>query len=356
MPPALNISARRSVTVEDIRHDLSPECLPAHLDRFGIDGDDAVELISLAPQIRDDPELIEEVTALANRLQAHAGATCPVVPVEEDRLNALQARVMPGEGLLAIYAFICAADTVRRWHASRGFSVEQSDTVLADLGQQLRVHRACTGKLGLHQLDWVTINWTGKLLQCGRLQFTLERRSSALLDGALLDGALLNSAFHNVRSEPKPAAPASRWVLGTHIPATGPLDPEAVDESFAAAARHMREHFSDLGAQDLNRPIPFGREFVCDSWLINPELSDILGPDSRLARFASRWRIVSSTDDHSKAALFFVFNSRTARDPNQLPRRSRLERGVADRLRDGRGWSVGTGVLQLPGTILSPTR
>ena len=220
------------------------------LTRLGITGEDAAELAPLADAAAADEEVLAEVTAVANELRAGAGLEVPALG-----------------------------------HAARGLSPEQSWHVLADLGQQMRVHRAGTGRLGLHQLNWVTGNWAGRLVHLGRLQFDLSRRRVARLE---------IGAERTAEDEPM------RWVLG--------------------------------------------HEFTCDSWLLSEELAEITGADSNLARFAGLWQVLtpSRMDD---AALFFVFGLRPPVDPASLPRRTRLERGVAERLADGRGWTGGTGRL-----------
>lgn len=303
----------------------------ALLDRLGITGEDAAELPALLDAAAADEEILTEVTALANRLRAGAGLEVPAVDLEREksRHDALQQRLAPGEGLVPILALLVSTSTVRAWHAARGLSPEQSWHVLADLGQQMRVHRAGTGRLGLHQLNWVSGNWAGRLVHLGRLQFDLsQRRVARLATGA-------------VRTSPDEP---SRWVVGTHIPATGPLDPAEVEASFAAATAYFSEHYADLGAGRGEDVPAFGHEFTCDSWLLSEELAEVTGPTSNLARFAALWQMLVRTrmDD---AALFFVFGLRPPVDPASLPRRTRLEQGVAERLSDGRGWTGGTGRL-----------
>ena len=68
------------------------------------------------------------------------------------------------------------------------------------------------------------------------------------------------------------------WVPSTHIPRTGPLTPESVDQAFAAARDFFATYFPEYPA----------RAFVCSSWLLDPALSDAC-PDSNLAAFQRRW-------------------------------------------------------------------
>ena len=237
------VHATEELSAADVRVMLAAPSREGLLDLLGITGADAHELLPQADAVAADAELLAEVTTIANRLRAEAGLETTAVDLaaDKERLDALQQRLLPGEGLLVILAAVVSTATVRAWHTARGLTTEQSWHVLADLGQQMRVHRSGTGRLGLHQLNWVSLNWAGRLVHLGRLQFDLHRR-----------------AIHG--------AP-ERWVLGTHIPATGPLDPSAVEESFAAATAYFTGHYPEL-QEDRGPDAPrFGHEFVCDSWL-----------------------------------------------------------------------------------------
>lgn len=330
-PPPAEIRAEDELAAADVRVMLTAPSRAALLENLGITDQDASDLLPLLDAAAADAEVLAEVAETANRLRAAAGLEVPEVDLaaEKERHDALQRRLAPGEGLVAILALLVSTSTVRAWHAVRGLTPEQSWEVLADLGQQMRVHRAGTGRLGLHQLNWVSMNWAGRLVHLGRLQFDLHRRRAAQLAGA---GST-------------PSADSSRrWVLGTHIPARGPLDPSEVDASFDAATVYFTEHYPELGAGRGPEEPAFGHEFVCDSWLLSDQLAEITGEGSNLARFAARWEMLerSRMDD---GALFFVFGRRPPVDVASLPRSSRLERGVAERLEDGRGWIGGLGRL-----------
>jgi hypothetical protein len=320
-PPPAEIRAEDELATPDVRVMLTAPSRSALLERLGI-----------TSAASADEEILAEVTATANRLRAAAGLEVPEVDLsaDKDRHDALQQRLTPGEGLIPILAFLVSTSTVRAWHAARGLAPAQSWHVLADLGQQMRVHRAGTDRLGLHQLNWVSGNWAGRLVHLGRLQFDLSRRRVARLEqGAQRTGA----------DEPE------RWVIGTHIPATGPLDPAAVDASFDAAVAYFSENYADLDGDRPPDAPRFGHEFTCDSWLLSDQFAEITGPDSNLARFAARWEMIGSDPDGADGALFFAFGKRPPVDPGSLPRRTRLERGVAERLADGRGWVTGSGRL-----------
>ena len=318
--PPRAVRAVRELPPAAVAEMLRAPSAPALLELLGITGQDLAELSALIGPAVEDPEILDEITRTANLLRAGAGLEVPAADLAAlgREHGALQQRLAPGEGLLSILALAVSTSTVRAWHRERGLSTEQSWHVLADLGQQMRVHRRSSGRLGLHQLPWMALNWRGRLVHLGRLQFDLHRAERGTAQ--------------------------ERWVIGTHIPATGSLDPAAVEDSFARAAEYFTTHYADLDADRPEGAPRFGHEFVCDSWLMNDLLPRELGEDSNLGAFVRRWEIVSQEAGDDSAA-FFVFGARPPYDADALPRTTRLERLVGGRLTDGRGWSAGQGRL-----------
>lgn len=317
--PVTEVRPGYDLEPDAVRLMLTAPSFPRLLELLGIRGIDQSELLALIPAIAADAEILAEITRGANMLRGGAGLDVPTPPIQQetDRWNTLQERITPGQGLIAILAHVVGTDVVRAWHRARGVAETVSWASLADLGQQMVVHRRVFGELGLHTAFWTAMNWTGKLFWLGRLQVDLHR--TTVLDGA--DG-----------EHP------GRWVLGLHIPATGPLTPQSVDDSLDQLSAFARAHFADLDPR-------IGEEFECHSWMINPELAAMLGRDSNLGNFALRWKVLN-TWDAEKDAVFFVFSKRPPYDVAELPRDSRLRDGLVERFEDGRGWLGGTGYLR----------
>ncbi|HJG51299.1 MAG TPA: acyltransferase domain-containing protein [Brachybacterium faecium] len=318
--PPQHVRAHEELTAAEVAAQLTAPSAAALLENLGITGEDHAELSALIPRAVEDREILEAITRTANLLLSAAGLEAPTGELDalQKEHNTLQQRLAPGEGLIAILALAAGTSTVQAWHHERGLSSAQSWEVLADLGQQMRVHRRSSGRLGLHQVGWMELNWRGRLVSLGRLQFDLHRVERG--------------------------TPQERWMIGTHIPATGPLDPAAVEESFDRATAYFTARYADLVREHPAGAPPFGHEFHCHSWLVNPLLPEALGADSNLGGFAARWELVSHAQADDDAA-FFVFGVRPPYDPAALPRTTRLERLVGERLADGRGWQVGLGRL-----------
>jgi hypothetical protein len=289
----------------DARTVLEDADLRSRLTRLGLRDDDADALGVVVTRLLRRPADLAEVDRLAVVLRSGLGR----FPGEQDldRWPGYDPDGDPyGAGVLPLLALVVTADDLEQFHRSRGVPTEVTAQTLTELGQQVWVHRLTFGELGLHTYGWLTVTWSGSLYWLGRLQFNLQRLESG-------------------------------WVCSTHIPRSGPLEPAAVDRSFAAAARFFPAHFPD-------RPV---RDFWCSSWLLDPTLAQALDPASNMARFQARWRLYGDPMPADEDALFFTFARRGDVDLAALPRETSLQRVIVDRLRSGGHWSSRNGLLPL---------
>jgi hypothetical protein len=138
--------------------------------------------------------------------------------------------------------------------------------------------------------------WSGRLAELGRLQF--ESRANG--------------------------------VLAVHIPESGPLTPAACDASF----RRAREVFPERHVAS------------CHSWLLDPQLADVLPADSNIVRFQHRFELTDEGGDGNADVLRFVFHTS---DPalDKLVPTTTLERALVEHMREGGQWRTPTGVTSL---------
>jgi hypothetical protein len=288
----------------DVCRQLSDPELPRRAADLGFRDPDVADLVRVVEAARHSADDLATVTRLANAVLATIG----YVGAEFERRRTDLRSDGRGIGVLPMLALFVTAPEAAAYHASRGVPADVSAATLADLGQQVHVHRLTYGQFGLHTEWWVNLVWSGFLFRVGRLQFNLALE--------------------------RPEADAE-WVLSTHIPMSGPLTPASADESFAAARTFFAEHFPDYPT----------RWFHCCSWLLDPALSELL-PESNLAAFQRRWTLYGRAEPGVEDLLFFVFQRRGHIDPTSLPRDTALRRMAVDRLRSGRGWNVWNGRLQ----------
>jgi GNAT-like C-terminal domain/N-acyltransferase N-terminal domain len=225
---------------------------------------------------------------------------------------------LPGT-LVYVYALLAVLARVREWHKARGIPDDVSWATLADLGRQMRIHRRIHGRAGLEEGDWLSHHFRGALYELGRLQFNRGQteKSAARLAAA--------------------GAPVQRgdWVLDVHIPASGPLTPEACDASFAAARVFFARYFPEE---------PY-RIATCRSWLLDDGLAEYLAPDSNIVRFQRRFRLAAGGPKVDADVCRFVFH-RTVVSLDDVPQETTLERAIVTRLRAGGHWHERTGWLE----------
>lgn len=286
----------------DVAARLADPDLARRAAELGFRDDDRADLLTAVDRVRGHSADLATVARLADQVVRTVGDP----GLDWDRRSTQISWAHGDEdGILAVLAFLVTAPEAAACHARRGVAPKVSAATLADLGQQVHVHRLTDGAFGLHSPEWATLVWSGFLYALGRLQFNL--------------------ALEEPDGRPE-------WVLSTHIPRTGPLTPAAADLSFAAATAFFAEHFPDLPTD----------KFHCGSWLLDPALPEGL-PGSNLAAFQQRWTRYGAPDPGTDDVLLFAFSRRGPVDPASLPTDTALRRVVVDRLTSGAGWGTWRG-------------
>jgi len=222
-----------------------------------------------------------------------------------------------GPPYLYAWALLSTVDDVLVYHRSRGIPEDVTWATLADLGQQLRIGRRRLGHGGLTSPGWLSLHFRADLYQLGRLQW---QRTLIPLD-----------RLRTVWPWASEALPA----LSVHIPAIGPLDPAACDESFARATAFFAKHFPEVEY----------RQAICHSWLLDEQLCEYLPADSNIVRFQRRFEPVppdpaNAADDAQVIELVF---DRRPDSLDALPQETALQRAIVAHLRAGRHWYFRTG-------------
>lgn len=212
-----------------------------------------------------------------------------------------------------VLVFVAALPFVRAYHQARGIPEDIAQATLADLGRNVRVHRKREGVGGLGVAWWLMLHFRGMIYQLGRLQF--ER--SVL-------GSIIAQSIVDAGGDVNESTPA----LSVHIPDfMGPMSEEACDDSFAQARTFFPRYFPEEQYDYA----------ICHSWLLDPNLKNYLRPESNIVRFQDRFHLAGQGWDSTDGIMQFVFG-RTARDINDVPQDSSLQRGVVQHIRQGGTW------------------
>lgn len=161
---------------------------------------------------------------------------------------------------------------------------------------------------------WFIDYYKLKLFTIGRLQFRYKRFT--------VDTPCGNRVF-----------PENSYYLDVHIPGEGPLLPELCHAAYAEAADFYRKRH---GLQTA--------VFGCYSWLLSPDLDEILAPHSNILAFAHEYTLVESVPDTEHSHITFAFGVKAIpEDLRDLPERTSLQRALKQRLLDGKCLNLGKG-------------
>lgn len=289
------------------------------LTRLGFHADDRHDVLQTIRRALGEPVALARVQHMADQLAGQIGHLDEhvdpfAVPDGFDDLDPDLLTKEWGIGVLPLLALLATADDVAGFHAVRGIDRATSAESLSDLGQQAWVHRRTFGGFGLHTYGWMRICWSGALYWLGRLQFNLTRYERSQGD-------------------------QGDWVVSTHIPESGPLTPAACADSFTRARAFFAEHFPEY-------PTTL---FHCESWLLDPQLTEVLAPESNMVAFQRLWRLNDNQRNGDADALFFTFRRRGDVDLESLPQDTSLQRAIVAKIRAGGHWQVRAGTIEQRG-------
>lgn len=128
--------------------------------------------------------------------------------------------------------------------------------------------------------------------------------------------------------------PKSQWkcvlkhgdpVVSLHIPAGGGLTPEAVDDAIRQIKEFIPAYFPDYTYV----------AFDCDSWLLDPQLIDILGESTNIVKYCKRFRPITRESKAKAVYNFVFFKLNVDFDVKDLPENTYLERKLKKHFLNG---------------------
>lgn len=166
------------------------------------------------------------------------------------------------------------------------------------------------GIYGLEEVGWIAMSAKMNLFRLGRLQF---------------EPIVLEEDIVGEKQTIKAGVP----VLNVHIPAGEPLDYEMCLESFKQAEVFF--HNKD-------------QIYVCDSWLLSPNLKEILPEDSNILRFQKLFEITKVHYPFRQAEQRIFGEIRE--DKEKYPENTKLQRSAKSYVLDGKDLGIGKGFMR----------
>ena len=220
---------------------------------------------------------------------------------------------IPAE-VLNLYFYLLKAMDTYRVYMDKGIALEVFNATLGDIAINSAMNRAQTGIYGIPQKiyrRWLRRFFECRIYQLGCLRYELI---PSVYDAQIGDVTVSKGDT----------------VLSVHIPG-GKFDESACEASYEAARKFFRKHYG------METPV-----FFCLSWLVQPWLSEVLPPDSRIVRFQSKYRIIDFVDDPGDM-LIWIFPKRFE-NIEDYPEDNTLRRCTKDRMRQGGILGYGVGI------------
>lgn len=235
-------------------------------------------------------------------------------------------------------------------YKARGFSAEEVKTLLSNYRGSFKIVTRRTGRPGLDMpyFRWVTTISKARLFQTDGLQFELKlipdmalwlrNRESGQLVPLILKGTFHacgnkilgargfedptgsftvtfseddenyygHGSFDGVVSSEKKTFPKTEWecagkpgdlCIVIHIPRGADISRETTLRAIENAKKIMKERYPEYPVKLL----------LGGSWLLNPQLKEMLGENSRIAQFLSCFTNYPAADRKGMAVLSFVY-------------------------------------------------
>lgn len=107
-------------------------------------------------------------------------------------------------------------------------------------------------------------------------------------------------------------------VLRLHIPPLGKMTPDMIDKTLGETKKFAAEHYPDFKY----------KAFSCHSWLVDPQLDEILSEESNIVKFRQRFHSLTRKSK-GEDVFNFIFNKPNMDfDIHDLPEESSLQRAL----------------------------
>lgn len=167
------------------------------------------------------------------------------------------------------------------------------------------------GVPGFAEWGWVAATLSLKVFRLGRLQFEpMQLEAPILCDGRTY--------------------PEGTMVLNVHIPAGQPLDISAVRASMEYAPEFFQMYFQKTCTM-----------FICHSWLLSPQLKELLQEDSRILQFQNLFSVYEVDQERQAEERVFGY---IEENPDAYPERTSLQKKMKASILAGKNFGMGRGI------------
>ena len=220
--------------------------------------------------------------------------------------------IYPKAGFLPLAVFHFLAEYCLEKITKRGIPKEITVASLKDVNIWISNYEKQYGMLGFAEFAWVLGFYKGERFRLGRLQYNFGIANEYI--------------------------PSGQEVLEVHIPQGEPLDTKACLDSFAQAKQFFEKFYPEKKPE----------YFVCDSWLLCPNLECIAEANSNLIKFRNLWTQFPFGSDNSVQAMERVFGFGFQHENlEHAPEQTSLQRRLKAYLLQGGQINMGAGFRKI---------
>ncbi|NCB92632.1 MAG: hypothetical protein EOM40_08715 [Clostridia bacterium] len=203
-------------------------------------------------------------------------------------------------------------------YQEKGMPMEIFTASLKDMHYKLMECKEVYGVYGTFVGHWFSGFFDMTRFALGRLQFELQTYPY---------DKEYTSRGHTVRK--------GDMVINMHIPSSGPLLPKEAEDAFAQAAEFYKDKFG-------GGPVVY----VMHSWILDVDMVRII-PEGNMKSFARRFDIIEDCKRDVFEDGWRIFGKEWTKKPEELPRRTKLQKAIADYLQQGGRLGDGYGIFVL---------
>jgi len=184
-------------------------------------------------------------------------------------------------------------------YLSLGVPPKIIEETFRDVSLRAEIYLSKTGKPGISKDDalWFRHIINLNIFKIGSMQFQP-------FEMIYLDEEFLGEPYMVFSSEQKQKLPAGAQVINCHIQKGTDLSTDAVNRSFSDAHALFGKLFPEADF----------KAFICCSWLLYPEMLDLLQENSKIKSFAENFNIIGKVQD-SEQAFENIFGKAYKRPP-----------------------------------------
>ena len=320
-------------------------------------------VVGLAQKLAEDKDLSLWVSMVAEFVK-----TMPKERFNDAKLPKSQS---PGAEMMHIYPLLALAPTTVELYKNHGFSKEEIHGIFNVFRISLRLIEQATGKPGYSAgycnwtrlysyceiYDYKTFNFQFKIMPYkvmlirnkednefavimtdgkfdkyglifdtesgdgeGSFEAEFSETEEAYVAHEALGGYVCSELRTFNKSEWECVVKEGDCVLSLHIPRNVDFSPEAIDDSLDNGIRIAKERFPEYNPKIV----------YCNSWLLDPQLSELQGEKSKIYGFANRFMRFPVAPLKGRAGFGFVFLGYSEDDLEALPEDTSLRRKLKD--------------------------